>query len=460
MSLSPLTAISPLDGRYHKKTLALSEYFSEYGLMRRRLQAEIQWLKILAKSEKITSIAPLDSNAEKLLDGISDQFDTKQAERVKAIESDINHDVKAIEEYLREKIKAIPELAGYSPFIHIACTSEDINSTAYALMVKDARDNIIIPALDDLVETLQTLAVEYAEISLLAKTHGQAASPTTVGKEFANFAFRIHTHLHCIKSIPITAKWNGAVGNYNAHHCAWPQIDWIAMSERMMGSLGLQASVYTTQIEPHEHLAELLDAFARTSHTLLDFCRDMWAYISRGVLIQKADRQEVGSSTMPHKVNPIDFENAEGNLGIAATLARHLADKLVVSRWQRDLSDSTVMRSLGSVFAHAVLGMDGIIKGCDKIAPDLRFIADELAAHPEVLTEAIQTILRKNGVEDAYNQLKSLSRGRELSAEQLRAFIEKLDLPADEKRDLLELRSETYTGLAAKLAHEIKSRLR
>ncbi len=460
MPLSPLTAISPLDGRYHKKTLALSEYFSEYGLMRRRLQAEIQWLKILAASEEIPSVAPLDGNMEKRLDDISDRFDTEQAERVKAIESDINHDVKAIEEYLREKIKAVPELASYSPFIHIACTSEDINSIAYALMVKDARDNIIVPALDDLAGTLQALALEYAELPLLSRTHGQAASPTTVGKEFANFCFRIRAHLHCIKSVPITAKWNGAVGNYNAHHCAWPDADWIAMSEKMMGSLGLQASIYTTQIEPHERLAELLDALARASHTLVDFCRDMWAYISRGVLIQKANRQEVGSSTMPHKVNPIDFENAEGNLGIAATLARHLADKLVISRWQRDLSDSTVMRSLGSVFAHTVLGLDGIIKGCDKIAPDRRFIAAELAAHPEVLTEAIQTILRKHGVEDAYDQLKSLSRGQELGEKQLQTFIEKLDLPTDEKRALLELRSETYTGIAAKLAREIKSRLK
>ena len=459
MPLSPLTAISPLDGRYHEKTLALSEYFSEYALMRRRLQVEIQWLKLLAASEKITAVAPLNDKAEKLLDDILEHFDSERAKRVKAIEKTINHDVKAIEEYLREEIKQIPELANYSAFIHIACTSEDINSTAYALIIKDTRDCIIIPILDTLIETLQGLSIKYADTPLLSRTHGQAASPTTVGKEFANFCHRIHNHRQCIKSLAVTAKWNGAVGNYNAHHCAWPEVDWIAVSGEMMDTLGLRATLYTTQREPAERLAELLDALARTSNTLVDFCRDMWGYISRGVFIQKVNELEVGSSTMPHKVNPIDFENAEGNLGIAASLARHLSDKLVVSRWQRDLSDSTAVRSLGSVFAHIVLALDGISKGCGKIMPDPDCIAAELAAHPQVLGEAIQTLLRKHGADDAYDQLKSLSRGQALTPQQLQEFIERLDLPADEKSGLLALRSETYTGLAAKLAREIKSRL-
>ena len=453
--LSPLSAISPVDGRYHERTKSLTDYFSEYALIRYRLFTEIAWLKTLANCKDIPDIPPISEEGLAYLDGIFTAFGIPQAEQVKALELKLNHDVKAVEEYLRAEIKRHKELSNYSHVIHITCTSEDINSTAYALMIKSALNKVVLPLLDGLQQSLQKLAEDYAQVSLLALTHGQAATPTTLGKEFANFYHRLNTHISRIKETPITAKWNGASGNYNAHLTAWPDVDWPTIGTQHLQSIGIQSTMYTTQIEPHENLADLLNTLARCAQTQIDFSRDMWGYISRGVLTLKFNEQEVGSSTMPHKINPIDFENAEGNLGLVVALADHLSRKLVISRWQRDLSDSTTLRSLGSVFAHFVIALHSLHKACGKVAPNDIQISAELNQNYAVLGEAVQTVLRKHGVEDAYDRLKEISRGQELNAEILHKFIRSLSIPTAEKDALLALTPSTYTGLAERLAREV-----
>lgn len=460
MPLSPLSAINPVDGRYYEKTKQLADYFSEYGLIRYRLQAEIQWVKTLAACPQCKEIPPLSADMETYLDQLFIQFSIENAEEIKELEKTLNHDVKCVETYLRGKFKQHDGLAAYSHIIHIACTSEDINSTAYALMLRDASQQVLLPELKKIEALLQQSAEKNAGLAMLSLTHGQPASPTTLGKELANFCYRLHRHIQQIEAIPMAAKWGGAVGNYNAHLSAWPDADWPEIAQQHLKSLGLEHIPYTTQIEPHEHLAELLNAYARAAQTLIDLCRDIWAYIARGVLVQKANDKEVGSSTMPHKVNPIDFENAEGNLGIAVALADHLSRKLVVSRWQRDLSDSTSMRALGSVFGHLIIATGSIQKGHLKITPDTEYLSQELAKHPEVLGEAIQTVMRKHGADDAYEQLKVFSRGKALTAEDFKKFIKSIDLPKNAKDALLALTPETYTGLAETLALSLKDHLK
>lgn len=455
MELATLTAISPIDGRYGDKTADLRPIFSEYGLIRHRVLVEVRWLQALARHPGIPEVPPLSTHAEHVLDGIVTQFSLEDAQRVKNIERTTNHDVKAVEYFLKEKIAGNAELEKVSEFIHFACTSEDINNLAYALMLREARAQALLPMMDEVIAAVRTLAHRYADLPMLSRTHGQPASPTTLGKEMANVAFRLKRQREQLAGVPMLGKINGAVGNYNAHLVAYPEVDWTAFARDFVTGLGLEWNPYTTQIEPHDYIAELFDVQARFNTILMDFCRDVWSYISLGYFKQKTVAGEVGSSTMPHKVNPIDFENAEGNLGLANAIFDHLAAKLPVSRWQRDLTDSTVLRNLGVGIAHSTIAYQSCLKGIGKLEADPARLAADLDANWEVLAEPIQTVMRRYGIEKPYEKLKELTRGRTVNGETLRAFVATLAIPDEAKAQLLELTPAGYTGNAARQARDI-----
>ena len=452
---SPLTALSPLDGRYAAKAEPLRPIFSEFGLMHRRVVVEARWLLALADEPAIGEVAAMGAASRQFLAKLGDGFSVADAERIKTIERTTNHDVKAVEYFIKERLGDHAELAKAKEFVHFACTSEDINNLAYALMLRDARDGVLLPALDKLIATLRQMAHALAAQPMLSRTHGQTASPTTFGKEIANVAARLARQRAQIAGVSITGKINGAVGNYNAHAVAYPEVDWPALGRRFVESLGLSFNPYTTQIEPHDAIAELGDAVRRANTILIDFCRDVWGYISLGYFRQELKAGEVGSSTMPHKINPIDFENAEGNLGIASALFGHFSEKLPISRWQRDLTDSTVLRTLGTAFGHTQVAIEAIARGLAKLNADPQRLGADLESSWEVLAEAVQTVMRRFGLPEPYEQLKTLTRGQGITRENLRAFIETLALPAEAKQRLLELTPAAYTGLARKLAEEI-----
>ncbi len=455
MPLEPLTALSPLDGRYASKVDALRPVFSEFGLMHRRVAVEIAWLIALSDEPGVGELPPFPSVARAALQRIAGDFEVADAARIKAIEATTNHDVKAVEYYLKERIGDDPQLQRAKEFVHFACTSEDINNLAYALMLRDTRDAVLLPALDGIAAKLRAFAHANADVAMLARTHGQPASPTTLGKELANVVARLQRQRERLAAIGIPGKINGAVGNFNAHAVAYPGVDWRAFSRRFVAALGLEWNEYTTQIEPHDGIAEFCDCTRRIGTILIDFARDAWGYIALGYFRQKLKAGEVGSSTMPHKVNPIDFENAEGNFGIANALLGHFSEKLPVSRWQRDLTDSTVLRALGEAFGHALVGFASLQRGLDKLEVNGDRIAADLDANWEVLAEAVQTVMRRHGLPEPYEQLKALTRGKGITRESLREFIAALDLPAGAKQRLLDLTPATYTGLAADLARGI-----
>ncbi len=453
LALTPLTALSPLDGRYETKTARLREHFSEYGLIRQRVLVEIRWLKELAAHPGIPEVPAFSAKAQAFLEQLAERFSEADAARVKQIEATTNHDVKAIEYFLKEKTRDVPEIAAVAEFIHFACTSEDINNLAYALMLRAGREQVLLPAMDALIVALDALAKQHADQPMLARTHGQPASPTTVGKEFANVVHRLRRQREQVAMVPLFGKLNGAVGNYNAHLAAYPEIDWERVARGFVDGLGLAWNAHTTQIEPHDYLAELFHAVARFNTVLLDFDRDIWGYIALGYFKQKLKSGEVGSSTMPHKVNPIDFENSEGNLGLANALLEHLAAKLPVSRWQRDLSDSTVLRNLGVALGYCLLAYDACHKGLGKLEVHAARLEEELERNWEVLAEPIQTVMRRYGLEQPYERLKELTRGKHgITPATLREFIEGLALPADAKQRLLALTPRGYTGNAASQA--------
>ena len=456
MTLSALTALSPLDGRYAGKIEPLRRYFSELGLIRYRVLVEVEWLKALAAAPKIREVPRFSKATIKKLDAVVADFSDADGARVKKIESVTNHDVKAIEYFLKEKLGGNREVARVAEFIHFACTSEDINNLCHALMLKAARDEVMLPGLDAIIERLRTIAHEQAGAAMLAHTHGQPASPTTLGKEIANVVARLKRARGRIAAVTMLGKANGAVGNYNAHLSAYPDIDWEKFSRRFVESLGLEFNPYTIQIEPHDAIAELFDAYARCNTMLLDLDRDLWGYISLGYFKQKTKAGEIGSSTMPHKVNPIDFENSEGNLGVANALLRHMADKLPVSRWQRDLTDSTVLRNMGVALGHTVLAYDSCLKGLGKLEANHAKLAADLDANWEVLAEPIQTVMRRYAVSGAYEQLKELTRGKDgINRVSLAVFIRGLQIPDAEKKRLLKMTPATYIGKAATLARKI-----
>ena len=455
LPLSSLTAISPLDGRYGDKTADLRPIFSEYGLMRHRVLVEVRWLRQLARHEVIGEVPALSQHAARILDNIAANFNLEDAQRIKNIERTTNHDVKAVEYFVKEKMEGNDELGAISEFTHFACTSEDINNLAYALMLREARSQIILPVLDDLIAAVTRLAHQYADCAMLSRTHGQPASPTTLGKEMANTVHRLKRQREQLLAVPLLGKMNGAVGNYNAHLAAYPDVDWETIAREFVADLGLTWNPYTTQIEPHDYIAEFSDALARFNTVLLDFCRDVWSYISLGYFKQKTVANEVGSSTMPHKVNPIDFENAEGNLGLANALFHHFAAKLPVSRWQRDLTDSTVLRNLGAGIAYGTLAYRSTLKGISKLEADPLRMQAELGACWEVLAEAVQTVMRRHGIESPYEKLKELTRGQTIDREKLHVFIKSLDIPATDKERLLALTPAGYIGNAAEQARRI-----
>ncbi|MFZ4653092.1 MAG: adenylosuccinate lyase [Methylococcaceae bacterium] len=450
-----LTDLSPVDGRYANKVSPLRAILSEYGLIRFRVEVEVRWLEALALAPLIIEVPVLSKEAAQVLNLLVTEFSVEDAERVKEIERTTNHDVKAVEYFLKEKIKGHQELENISEFIHFACTSEDINNLAYALMVKAARDEVMLPAMARLLSDLIDKAHDYAGQPMLSRTHGQPATPSTVGKEFANVAARLKRQLQQIEKVDILGKINGAVGNYNAHQVAYPDIDWPLFGRRFVESLGLSFNPYTTQIEPHDYLAELFHAQSRFNTILMDFDRDVWGYISLGFFRQVTVAGEVGSSTMPHKVNPIDFENSEGNLGLANALFSHLAEKLPLSRWQRDLTDSTVLRNMGVGFAHTLIALEAALKGLGKLALNRESLEADLAANPEVLAEPIQTVMRRHGIEKPYEKLKELTRGQRIDTATLRSFIDALEIPEDAKGRLLALSPRDYTGYAEALARSI-----
>ncbi len=450
-----LFALSPLDGRYAAKVEALRPIFSEAGLMRHRVRVELHWLLALGDEPAIAEVPAFPADTRAALLAIDDGFSPADAERIKAIEATTNHDVKAVEYFIKERIADHAGLAAVKEFVHFACTSEDINNLAYALMLRDARDGVLLPALDSLIGKLRALAREHAVLPMLSRTHGQTASPTTLGKEIANVVARLERQRAQIAAVALSAKINGAVGNYNAHAAAYPDVDWPVLARRFVESLGLPFNAYTTQIEPHDGIAELGDAVRRANTVLIDFARDVWGYISLGYFRQTLKAGEVGSSTMPHKVNPIDFENAEGNLGLANALFAHFSEKLPISRWQRDLTDSTVLRALGTAFGHTQVALESLHKGLGKLAANPDRLAADLDANWEVLAEAVQTVMRRHGLPEPYEQLKALTRGQGITRDTLRAFIERLDLPADAKSRLLELTPASYTGLAEMLARGV-----
>ncbi|RRW45251.1 adenylosuccinate lyase [Pseudomonas luteola] len=456
MQLSSLTAVSPIDGRYASKTQALRPIFSEYGLIRFRAMVEVRWLQRLASHDAIPEVAPFSTEANEILEKLVTSFSLEQAERVKEIERTTNHDVKAIEYLLKEQAAALPELNAVSEFIHFACTSEDINNLSHALMLREGRDTVLLPLMRNIAGAIRELAHRFADVPMLSRTHGQPASPTTLGKELANVVYRLDRQIKQIAGIELLGKINGAVGNYNAHLSAYSQINWEANAQAFVeNDLGLTWNPYTTQIEPHDYIAELFDAIARFNTILIDFDRDIWGYISLGYFKQKTVAGEIGSSTMPHKVNPIDFENSEGNLGIANALLQHLASKLPISRWQRDLTDSTVLRNLGVGFAHSVIAYEATLKGISKLELNAQRIADDLDNCWEVLAEPVQTVMRRYGVANPYEKLKELTRGKGISAEALQTFIEGLDIPAEAKAELKALTPANYIGNAIEQAKRI-----
>ena len=455
MPLTSLTAISPLDGRYSAQLGALRGYFSESGLIRYRVRVEIEWLLALAAEKQLRDIGPFSQASIDFLRKLVSDFSGRDAERVKAIEQQTNHDVKAIEYWLKERAGDREEIEAASEFIHFACTSEDINNLAYALALQECRAAVLLPQLDEVIEVLRSMAHRHADDAMLARTHGQPATPSTLGKELANFVHRLRRARRAIEAVSLTGKANGAVGGYNAHLAAYPRFDWESFSRRLVESLRLEFNAYTTQIEPHDCLAELFDALARTNVVLLDLDRDLWGYVSLGYFRQTTKAGEVGSSTMPHKVNPIDFENSEGNLGVANALLRHLAEKLPVSRWQRDLSDSTALRNVGAALGHSLLAWRACLRGLAKLEADPARLAADLEANWEVLAEAVQTVMRRHGLPDPYEQLKELTRGKRVDGESMRAFIRGLALPEAEKNRLLDLTPAKYIGKAAELARKI-----
>jgi adenylosuccinate lyase len=454
-ALSPLTALSPVDGRYGAKVDALRPVFSEYGLIRARVRVEVEWLLALAAHPGIVELKPFSEDAATRLRALAAQFSVADAERVKEIERTTNHDVKAVEYFIKERLREDAELGPALEFVHFACTSEDINNLSYSLMLAEARREVLQPALLKLDAKLRELAHAHAELPMLSRTHGQTASPTTVGKEIANVLARLRRQLKQFDAVELQGKINGAVGNYNAHVVAYPDVDWALLAQRFVEGLGLHFNPYTTQIEPHDCIAELCDVQRRVNTIGIDFCRDLWGYISLGYFKQAVKAGEVGSSTMPHKVNPIDFENAEGNFGIANGLLEHFAAKLPISRWQRDLTDSTVLRALGVAFAHSLIAVDALMRGLNKLSADPDRLAADLDAAWEVLAEPVQTVMRRHGLPNPYEQLKALTRGHGITQDSMRAFIASLDLPDADKARLLMLTPGDYTGLAARLAKAI-----
>ena len=455
MLLSQLSAISPIDGRYAKKTEILRPIFSEYGLIYHRVLVEVRWIQTLALHAEILEVPNFSNDANALLESIISDFNEQDAQRIKDIEKVTNHDVKAVEYFLKEKITDSAELARISEFFHFACTSEDINNLSHALMLKAGRDTILIPTLNKLSDTLSELARQNADVSMMSRTHGQPASPTTLGKEMANVVYRLQRQLAQINKVPMLGKINGAVGNYNAHLSAYPDIDWPTTAQTFVESLGLDWNPYTTQIEPHDYIAELFDSMARCNTILIDLSRDIWSYISIGYFKQRTIAGEVGSSTMPHKVNPIDFENAEGNLGIANAILNHLGQKLPISRWQRDLTDSTVLRNLGTGFGHVMIALDSLQRGLSKLEVNHAVISDDLDRNWEVLAEPIQTVMRRYGIEQPYEKLKELTRGQRINADIIREFVGKLDLPEHAKQQLIDMTPASYIGNAVKQASDI-----
>jgi len=452
---SPLAALSPLDGRYARTADPLRGYFSEQALIRYRVRIELAWLEALAAERAIREIKPFSKKSKSEFSKLLKAFSERDAEHIKNIEAQTNHDVKAIEYWLRSKLGKNAEAQQALEFVHFACTSEDINNLSYALMVRESREAVMLPKLDELVGVLKALARRHAALPMLSRTHGQAATPTTLGKEMANFAQRLARARQRIARVAVLGKANGAVGNYNAHVAAYPGFAWERFCRRFVEALGLEFNPYTTQIEPHDWLAELLDAYAHANCVLLDLDRDLWGYISLGYFAQKAKKGEVGSSTMPHKVNPIDFENSEGNVGIANALLRHLAEKLPVSRWQRDLSDSTAQRNVGAALGHTLLAYQSCLRGLAKLQAVPARLAADLEGNWEVLAEAVQQVMRRHGVPDAYDKLKAISRGKRLERRQLAQFVKELPIPAEAKKRLLALTPARYTGLAADLAKRI-----
>ena len=455
MNLSALTALSPVDGRYVGKTSKLRQFFSEYGLIKHRVLIEVRWFQALASHPEIKEVPPFSDDANQLLEDILENFDESDAQRIKDIERTTNHDVKAVEYYLKEKIADNDELNALSEFIHFACTSEDINNLSHALMLKGGRDTVLLPEIQQLIDAITALATDYAEVPLLCRTHGQPASPSTLGKEMANVVYRLKRQQKQITEVEIMGKINGAVGNYNAHMSAYPDLDWEKFAKDFVESLGISWNPYTIQIEPHDYIAELFDAVARHNTIVIDFCRDIWAYISIAYFKQKVIAGEVGSSTMPHKVNPIDFENAEGNMGMANAIMGHLSQKLPISRWQRDLSDSTVLRTLGVGLGHTSIAIQSALKGISKLEVNEEAIAADLDNNWEVLAEPIQTVMRRYGIEKPYEKLKELTRGQRINAEIMAEFIQTLDIPDHAKQDLLAMTPANYIGNAVEQANRI-----
>lgn len=459
MQLSPLTAVSPIDGRYGSKTVELRDVFSEYGLIRFRVEVEVRWLQALAQHAEIPELGPFSAQEDEFLNQIVSEFSLADAERVKEIERTTNHDVKAVEYLIKEKFSAVkdslPALSEKAEFVHFACTSEDINNLSHGLMLKTGIEKTLLPEMEKVVEKLTSLAIELAEQPMLSRTHGQTASPTTMGKELANVVARLERQVKQIKNVEILGKINGAVGNYNAHLSAYPQLDWQAHAKNFIESLGLTYNPYTTQIEPHDYIAELYDAVARFNTILIDLDRDIWAYISNAYFKQKTVEGEVGSSTMPHKVNPIDFENSEGNLGIANAILTHLSQKLPISRWQRDLTDSTVLRNLGVGLAHGLIAYQATLKGLNKLEINPEKLLADLDNSWEVMAEPIQTVMRRYNIEGAYEKLKALTRGNAMTKETIQQFVSELEIPEQAKQELLVMTPASYIGNAVQQAKAI-----
>lgn len=449
MALSNLTAVSPVDGRYGSKTSDLRPIFSEFGLIRYRVLVEIRWLQTLAAHPDIREVPPFSDRAADILNGIAERFSEADAGWIKDIERTTNHDVKAVEYFIKERIVGNAELEAVSEFVHFACTSEDINNLSHALMLREGRGQVLIPRMNQVIAAVRALAHALADLPMLSRTHGQPASPTTLGKEMANVVYRLNRQRDQVAAVRLLGKINGAVGNYNAHLVTYPDVAWPDVARGFVGSLGLDWNSYSIQIEPHDYMAELFDAIARFNNVLMDFCRDVWGYIALGYFRQKTVTGEIGSSTMPHKVNPIDFENAEGNLGLANALFRHLAQKLPISRWQRDLTDSTVLRNLGVGFAHTSIALQSILRGVAKLEPDKERLAADLDANWEVLAEPVQTVMRRYGIEQPYEKLKALTRGQQITQADLARFIDALELPDDAKARLQTLSPESYIGNAS-----------
>ncbi|MCC3701285.1 adenylosuccinate lyase [Rouxiella badensis] len=456
MELSSLTAVSPVDGRYGDKVSALRTIFSEFGLLKFRVQVEVRWLQKLATCAEIKEVPAFDADANAFLDQLVANFDENDAQRIKDIEKTTNHDVKAVEYFLKEKVAAIPALHAVSEFIHFACTSEDINNLSHALMLQTARQDVVLPYWLKIVDSIKALALQYRDIPLLSRTHGQPATPSTIGKELANVAYRMDRQVKQLQQVEILGKINGAVGNYNAHIVAYPEVDWHQFSEEFVTSLGITWNPYTTQIEPHDYIAELFDCIARFNTILIDFDRDIWGYIALNHFKQKTIAGEIGSSTMPHKVNPIDFENSEGNLGLANAVLGHLASKLPVSRWQRDLTDSTVLRNLGVGIGYALIAYQATMKGISKLEVNEANLVGELDRNWEVLAEPIQTVMRRYGIEKPYEKLKELTRGKRVDAEGMKVFIDSLELPEEEKVRLKAMTPANYIGRATTMVDELK----